>query len=420
MKRLGDLERKVMDVLWDAPGRALTGRQVSDQLGDRAYTTVLTILNRLRRKGMVQRTAEGRIHRFTASDTRESYMAELMIDAMDDSGDRGAVLVRFAESVSSDEAKVLRRALDEAKRKRPPPMTLVLAAVLLGALSVVLVGPATIWLAGASWVSQAPRSAVILWQCIGLSSIASGIGAGLAVAGCRYHAGFGPGLRDLFTSLFDGHPLQGLGVPNALGLTLAADLLIVLFACFGSLIARTVKARARHRRLLNLLARRSSDYPGTDLIDDSRPVAYCLPGRRPRIVVSEGALQLLSSAQAQAVIDHERGHAHGHHGLVMLPMDGVRKLFAWVPYARLAPSEIASLLEMSADDYSAKRSDPVHLAIALVRMATSEHVPGCAFGADATPFREELTASFRIGELRGGRRWPVASVLASSFRRRSP
>jgi predicted transcriptional regulator len=119
MKRLGDLERKVMDVLWDSTSGPLTGRQVADHLGDRAYTTVLTILDRLRRKGMVKRTTEGRIHRFTASGTRESYMAELMIDAMDDSSDRGAVLVRFAESVSSDEANVLRRALDEANRKRP-------------------------------------------------------------------------------------------------------------------------------------------------------------------------------------------------------------------------------------------------------------------------------------------------------------
>jgi Zn-dependent protease with chaperone function len=262
-------------------------------------------------------------------------------------------------------------------------MTLLLAAVLLGALSLILVGPASTWLAGASWVSRAPRSGVILWQSIGLSAIASGIGAGLAVAGYRYHAGFAAGLHDLVTSLFGGHPLQELGVPNALGLTLAADLLIVLFACFGSVIAGTVKSRARHRRLLNLLARHSAEYPGTDLIEDSRPVAYCLPGRRPRIVVSKGALELLSSLQAQAVIEHERGHAHEHHGLVMLPMGGVRKLFAWVPYARLAPVEIGSLLEMSADDYSARRNDPINLATALVRMATSEHVPNCAFGAAA-------------------------------------
>jgi predicted transcriptional regulator len=113
MNRLGDLERKVMDVLWDSAKAPLTGREVADQLTDRAYTTVLTILDRLRRKGLVTRTTVGRPHRFAASDTRESYMAELMIDAMGDSADRGAVLVRFAESVSSDEAQVLRRALDD-------------------------------------------------------------------------------------------------------------------------------------------------------------------------------------------------------------------------------------------------------------------------------------------------------------------
>ena len=268
-------------------------------------------------------------------------------------------------------------------------MNLLLAAILLGTLSLTLVGPASLWLARASWVSRGPRAAVILWQCIGLSAIASGIGAGLAVAGNRYHASFATGLHDLVTSLFGGHPLQGLGMPNALGLTLAADLFIVLFACFGSLVVGTVRSRARHRRLLNLLARPSSDYPGTDLIEDNRPVAYCLPGRRPRIVVSEGTLRLLSTPQTQAVIEHERGHAHEHHGLVMLPMGGVQKLFAWVPYAQVAPREIAALLEMAADDYSTRRNDPINLAAALVRMASSDHVPSCAFGvsANAVPKR---------------------------------
>ena len=60
MTGLGDLERKVMDVLWDSMGTPLTGREVADQLPDRAYTTVLTILDRLRRKGLVHRTTRGK------------------------------------------------------------------------------------------------------------------------------------------------------------------------------------------------------------------------------------------------------------------------------------------------------------------------------------------------------------------------
>ena len=250
---------------------------------------------------------------------------------------------------------------------------------------------------------------MVLWQAIGLSAIASGIGAGLAVAVYRYHAGFVRGVGELTEGLVGGHPLRGLGLPDALGLTLAADLLIVLLVLFGSLTARTIRSRARHRRLLNLLARQSTEYPGTDLIEDARPVAYCLPGRRPRIVISEGALRLLSAAQADAVIEHERGHAHEHHGLVMLPMVGLQRLFAWVPYARLAPAEIATLLEMSADDYSARRNDPVRLAAALVRMATSGHVPTCALGAAGHATSRRV--SRLLGESRTSKRTAMASGL---------
>jgi predicted transcriptional regulator len=115
MRRLGELERRVMDVLWDSETQALTGREVADQLPDRAYTTVLTILERLRRKNLVERTTDGRTHRFAAADTREAYRAELMIDALGEpTTNRSAVLVRFAESVSPEEAEVLRRALDDA------------------------------------------------------------------------------------------------------------------------------------------------------------------------------------------------------------------------------------------------------------------------------------------------------------------
>ena len=293
-------------------------------------------------------------------------------------------------------------------------MSLLVMAAILVAITFSLLGPVSRWLADATWVTRAPRCAVVLWQAIGLSAIASGIGAGLAVAVYRYHAGFVPGVGELTEGLVGGHPLQGLGLPDALGLTLAADLLIVLFVLFGSVTARTIRSRARHRRLLNLLARRSSEYPGTDLIEDARPVAYCLPGRRPRIVISEGALRLLSAGQAHAVIEHERGHAHEHHGLVMLPMVGLQRLFAWVPYARLASVETATLLEMAADDYSARRNDPIRLAAALVRMATSDHVPACALGAAGHATSRRV--SRLLGESRTSKRTAMASgVLAGAI-----
>ncbi len=102
-----------MDVLWGSMGTPLTGRQVADELPDRAYTTVLTILERLRRKDLVERTTEGKVHRFAATASRETYMAELMVEALGSAQDRHAVLVRFAEVVSPDEAVVLRQALED-------------------------------------------------------------------------------------------------------------------------------------------------------------------------------------------------------------------------------------------------------------------------------------------------------------------
>ena len=111
MAGLGELERRVMDVLWGSMGTPLTGRQVADQLPDRAYTTVLTILERLRRKNLVERTTDEKVHHFAATASRETYMAELMVEALGSAQDRQAVLVRFAEVVSPEEAVVLRQAL---------------------------------------------------------------------------------------------------------------------------------------------------------------------------------------------------------------------------------------------------------------------------------------------------------------------
>lgn len=270
-------------------------------------------------------------------------------------------------------------------------MNLLVVAVLLGALSVVLVGPVSIWFSRAGWVSQAPRLSVLCWQCIGLGAVAAGIGAGLSLGAARYRLGLVGGTRALLESLGSGHPLRGLGLYDALGLTLAADLGIVLVVVFGALTVRTVRTRARHRRLLDLVAHRSAAYPGTELLSDNRAVAYCLPGLHPRIVLSDGTLRLLGPAEIGAVIHHERGHAQERHGMVMLPILGLRNLFSWIPYARLASLQVAALLEMSADDYSARRNDPRTLAKALVVMASSGWAPSCALSAAGSEVSQRVS-----------------------------
>ena len=113
MTRLGELEGRVMDELWSSMGTERTVREVAEHLPSHAYTTVLTVLDRLEHKGLVRRSRNGRAHRYAAVASREEYTAELMHEALVGTSDRDAALVRFAETVSTEEAAVLRQALGE-------------------------------------------------------------------------------------------------------------------------------------------------------------------------------------------------------------------------------------------------------------------------------------------------------------------
>jgi predicted transcriptional regulator len=114
MTRLGELERAVMDVLWDRAAPT-TVREVAEALEERdlAYTTVMTVLDRLTGKDMVQRERSGRAWSYRPAASREAFIAQLMLDALDLTGSRDAALVRFARSVSGTEAEVLRAALTD-------------------------------------------------------------------------------------------------------------------------------------------------------------------------------------------------------------------------------------------------------------------------------------------------------------------
>jgi predicted transcriptional regulator len=124
MPRLGDLERAIMEVLWEA-ATPLTAKAICDALERRAWadrslavTTVLTVLSRLERKDMVTRRRDDRAHTYVAAATREDHVAELMREALGTAGDRDAALARFVGAATPQEADVLRRALRTLRRSR--------------------------------------------------------------------------------------------------------------------------------------------------------------------------------------------------------------------------------------------------------------------------------------------------------------
>jgi predicted transcriptional regulator len=116
MRRLGELEAVIMDRLWEW-GRPALVREVVDELGkDRplAYTTVMTVMENLYRKGWLRRERDGRAWCYEPTGSRSGYTAALMSDALATSADRRTALAHFALQMSPHDAAVLREALDRA------------------------------------------------------------------------------------------------------------------------------------------------------------------------------------------------------------------------------------------------------------------------------------------------------------------
>ena len=112
---LGDLEREVMTQLWDA-GEPLTVRQVHERLvrdKDLAYTTVMTVLDRLAKKRVVIQQKADRAYKYAPAQTREEMTATVMLDALSASTDRDAALAYFVGQLPPE---ALRAAIEATKR----------------------------------------------------------------------------------------------------------------------------------------------------------------------------------------------------------------------------------------------------------------------------------------------------------------
>lgn len=113
----GDLERAVLDVLWDSePDAWRTVREVHAALSpdrDVAYTTVMTVMDRLSRKQQIIQRKDGRAYLYRPRASRSEMVAELLKVTLDDFGShhRQSALVAFVEEASADDVAALRQAL---------------------------------------------------------------------------------------------------------------------------------------------------------------------------------------------------------------------------------------------------------------------------------------------------------------------
>ena len=116
MRRFGDLEAVIMDRLWEQGRPMLVREMVEDLRGERplAYTTVMTVMENLHRKGWLRRHRDGRAWRYEPAGSRSAYTAALMSNALATSTDRRTALAHFVLQMSPHDAELLQQALDQA------------------------------------------------------------------------------------------------------------------------------------------------------------------------------------------------------------------------------------------------------------------------------------------------------------------
>lgn len=114
VRQFGDLEAAVMARLWDNSS-PMTVRQVLEELQQErriAYTTVMTVMDNLHRKGFLARDVQGRAYRYRPTRSREECSADLMEEVLEASDDRNATLAHFVGRMSSSELRRLRKLLE--------------------------------------------------------------------------------------------------------------------------------------------------------------------------------------------------------------------------------------------------------------------------------------------------------------------
>jgi predicted transcriptional regulator len=120
VREFGDLESAIMNVMW-AADRPYVVREVRERLiyaRPVAYTTVMTVMDILHRKGVLHRDKHGRAWRYWPAEAREEHDARLMAEALRSGGDAGVTMRRFLERVSEDEMESLRTAVGEVVPQR--------------------------------------------------------------------------------------------------------------------------------------------------------------------------------------------------------------------------------------------------------------------------------------------------------------
>ena len=229
-----------------------------------------------------------------------------------------------------------------------------------------------------------PRLSVTVW----LTTISLAIGAWAVAAG------------GMLSQLLRGHPaapvqycvdvLLALSHNGWVGhLVLGAASIAALAASFivGRRLVKTLRrfwSRSReHANAAHILGA-ATERPGVILVNADKAAAYCVAGRPNAIVVTTGAMTMLSEPELAAVLAHERAHLSGRHPQLMMLLRALAHAMPRLPLFPAAVAAVGRLVEMCADDTAARRHGRDALLGGLIALAGPPTDGGAALAAADT------------------------------------
>lgn len=195
------------------------------------------------------------------------------------------------------------------------------------------------------WTRARPRTAVLLWHLLLFTVAIALVGLLLSIALRALGLGVLPAVGAIRT--------VRLSTGDVVALSAA---LTVLTAGLGVQVVTTVqrrRARSRHRALLDVVG--DDSRPGLVVLEHEGVAVYTVPGRRPRVVATAGALDRLTATELNAVLEHEHGHVAGRHDLALFPFAVLRRTLPRSRIAAALETEISVLLELCADAHAVRR-----------------------------------------------------------------
>jgi Peptidase family M48 len=163
----------------------------------------------------------------------------------------------------------------------------------------------------------------------------------------------------------------------------AAEALLLALAALGAVaialaVRGTWRQRSAYRAFVNDLpvVGQLRDHPAVTVIAGTQPQAFCAGYIRPSVYVSEGALELLTDEELEAVLAHEYHHQRVRDPLRFAGGQILSRALFYVPALRPMCDRYANLAELSADQAAVAASAGEKAPLASALLVFDQAAPG--------------------------------------------